>query len=323
MKLECRKYSSDYEILWNNFVENDSINGTFLHARSFFNHNSLNEKEDHSFLFFKKNKLVAVLPAAIYLNDKSKILHSHPRATYGGFVVSTEVGVEESLEMVEQVIDDAKRNKVAEIIVRNPFRIFYKSLADETDYAMWHHGFQVKFREIESAIFLDQNAKNNYQNGAKYNIKKAWKSVTVKECDLYDEFWEMLTNNLIQKHNSKPTHTIDQFNFLRQLVGSDKIKLFGGFINGAFVCGVLIFIFSPLTIHAQYIASNPDFQDVRPLNAVIDYLVDWGMANNFRYFNLGTANEDQGKKINLGLFHFKEGFGARGTLRETMHFKLL
>jgi len=52
---------------------------------------------------------------------------------------------------------------------------------------------------------------------------------------------------------------------------------------------------------------------------VIDHIINWGTENKYSYFNLGTANEEAGRKINYGLFHFKEGFGGRGILRETMH----
>lgn len=74
-----------------------------------------------------------------------------------------------------------------------------------------------------------------------------------------------------------------------------------------------------MAIHAQYVASDSNYQDLRPLNAVIDEISDWGFKNSFSYFNLGTANESAGREINYGLFHFKEGFGGRGILRETMH----
>lgn len=321
MKLESHRYRNDEAAAWDAFIDR-SINGTFLHSRRFFDHNPLNSEDDHSLVFLKKQRIVAVFPAALYERNSRFIYHSHPRATYGGFVVSDDTGVEESLEMVETVIAYAKELNAAEIIVRNPFRIFNKRPADETDYAMWYHGFSILSREMESAVLLDEDPRARYQNGARYNIKKALKTVEVRECELFSGFWEMLEENLRQKHNSVPTHSLEQFLHLRSLVGADKIKLFGGFIEGRLVAGVVLFNFYPTAMHAQYIASDPNYQDVRPINAVIDVLIDWGRENGFTYFNLGTANEQQGKKFNLGLFHFKEGFGARSVLRETMSLSL-
>ncbi len=270
-------------------------------------------------MFYSNNKLKAVLPAVLYTKDGQLTLHSHLRSTYGGFIVDNAAGVEEAVDVVEATIGFAKEQHVQEIIVRNPFRIFQQVPSDETDYAMWYHGFALKSRELECAIKLDEHALLRYENGAKYNIKKAVKTVEVKETNDYARFWEMLTQNLQEKHGSKPVHTLEQFQLLMTLSGEDKVKLVGGFIDGQLVCAVLLFVCAPLVLHAQYIASDSRFQDIRPLNAVIDFIIKWGRDNKFSYFNLGTANEAAGTKINYGLFHFKEGFGGRGVLRETMH----
>jgi hypothetical protein len=270
-------------------------------------------------MFYKNDKLKAVLPCALYKKEDKVILHSHPRSTYGGFIMDNSSGVEEAMEIVGSTVTFARTNGVNEIIVRNPFRIFQQVPSDETDYAMWYHGFVLKSRELECAVKLDEHAAQRYENGARYNIKKAVKTVEIKETGDLAGFWEMLTTNLMEKHGSKPVHTLDQFLLLKELCGEDKFKLVGGFIEGKLVCAVLLFVCRPMVLHAQYIASNSAYQDIRPLNAVIDHIIKWGHEQGFSYFNLGTANEEAGRKINFGLFHFKEGFGGRGILRETMH----
>lgn len=323
MKIEIKKYHSDLHEEWDALVTS-SINGNFLHSRVFFDHNPSNEKDDCSFLFYKKNKLVGVLPCSLYTKDGVLMLHSHLRSTYGGYVVNEEVGTEEAVEMVELTIREAKLLDVKEIIIRNPFRIFHKALCDETDYAMWYHGFSLKSREIEIANSLKgdiNEIKKRYENGTKYNVKKAVKEVTCATSTDYKSFWEMLEKNLYEKHGKKPIHTLQEFYNLKEKVGENRIKLFAGFIKDKMVCGAIIFIFDK-DIHAQYIASDNNHQDIRPLNAVIDYIIEWGNKEGYEYFNQGTGNSDSGRVVNLGLFHFKEGFGGRGTLRETMSLKL-
>lgn len=322
MKLEIRTFEKSFENEWDKFIETESLNGNFLHTRKFFRHNHLNERDDCSYMFYKKNKLVAVIPFTLIVYQDQLILNSFLRATYGGFIVSKSVGVEEAVEMVSMIIQKARQLFVTEIIIRNPFRFLNKNWCDESDYAMWYNGFKVKYRELESTILLDDSTSSRIQNGAKYNIKKAWKSTQVRVCENYIEFWELLVTNLSQKHSSKPTHSIDEFLYLRELVGHDKIHLFGGFTDGKLICGVIVFLFSPIAIHAQYIASDIHYQEIRPLNAVIDYIISWGKERSYNYLNLGMGNEECGKIINFGLFHFKEGFGARGVLRETMHLSL-
>ncbi len=319
MQIEIVQYTNDLEEEWDKFIQTNKRNATFLHSRKFFNHNPLNKIDDASLLFYKKNKLISVLPASLYIKKDKKIFHSHLRSTYGGFVINESVGVEESVEIVEATINFVNIQNANEIIIRNPFRIFHQIPSDESDYAMWYHGFKIKSREIESVVLLDDSYNSRYENGAKYNIKKACKSVIVNDSEDIGVFWQMLTDNLMQKHNLAPTHTLAEILYLRNLVGNDKLKLVGGFIDNKLVCGVLLFICAPNVLHAQYIASDAKYQEVRPLNAVIDHIIKWGYQNAYKYFNLGTANTDNGTKSNFGLFHFKEGFGAKGVLRETMH----
>lgn len=316
--IQLEKYSTDKTKLWDQFVEKDARNATFLHSRKFFLHNPLNEADDCSLMFYKNHKLVAVLPANIYVNSKQEyIFHSHQRSTYGGFVINRYVGVEDALKIVEKTIDFARDNMIKELIIRNPFRIFNQLPADETDYAMWYYGFTLRSREIESAILLNQQTKGMYADGTKRSIKKAFKNVSVKFSYDYATYWEMLTKNLLAKHTVQPVHNIQQFMVLYNLVGQDCIKLVTAQIEGKIIGGIVLFV-TPIGLHAQYIASDSDFQELRPVNAVIDFIIDWGIENKFSYFNLGSGNEDGGRKINAGLFSFKEGFGGRGVLRETM-----
>jgi hypothetical protein len=321
MKLEKVKYEERWAEKWDQFIDS-SINGTFLHTRKFFDHNDRNAAEDHSLLFLKKGKIAAVLPAVL---RNGKVLHAHAYATYGGFVIDASIGVEEAVEMVALVIEEGRALECEEIIIRNPFKIFYERLSEETDYAMWYHGFQLKGRELE--IYVDlagdpELLKKRYENGTKYNIKKAWKTVEVRETTDYEAFWTILDANLQAKHGRSPVHGIHDFRRLLNNVGQESIRLFAGFVDGKLVCGCVVFICGGQALHAQYIGQDNDYQEHRPINAVIDYIIDWGNRQGFKYFNLGTANEDGGKTINTGLFHFKEGFGGRGVLRETMHYTL-
>jgi len=322
MEITIEQYNESLESAWDSFVETNNRNATFLHSRKFFNHNPLNQKDDASLLFYKNGKLKALLPACLIEINGVLTFFSHPRSTYGGFIVDESIGVEEAVVIVELVINFAKNKQAGEIVIRNPFRIFYQLPSDETDYAMWYHGFTIKSRELECAIKLSGEPELKYEDGTKRSVKKALKSVTVKETDEYELFWQHLTANLSEKHGAKPTHSLEQFFELKKRVSDDKIKLIGSFIDDKLVGGIVLFVCKPMVLHAQYIASDLNYQNSRPLNAVIDHIIKWGWDQGFQYLNLGSANEDAGRKINYGLFRFKEGFGGRGVLRETMHLKL-
>ena len=320
MSVTLEIYTSTHAELWDRTVD-DSINGNFLHKRSFYDANPQNESDDHSFLFFKKGKPIALLPGVLFKKDTSSVFNSHLRSTYGGFIVTNKVGILEALSMVELLIETLKGLYVTEMIIRNPFRILYRQLSDELEYAMWYHGFRVSDRQLEIYIDLNEsieNIRSRYDNGTKYNIKKARNFVETRYSDLSESthFWPMLEKNLYQKFGKTPVHTLRQFEMLIEKCGKDNFQFHGVYREDQLIGGCVLFAFNKLCLHAQYIAQNDDFQEYRGLSALMDHLVEFGCRNGFKYLNLGTANEG-GKVINTGLFHFKESFGGRGVLRET------
>lgn len=319
------QYSEDLRNEWDAFIQHKSINGTFLHSRGFFDHNPENSLDDASIVFYIDHEIIAVFPANLYLTGMEIILHSHLRATYGGIVVSNKVDLNKAIQIIELIILFARKKKANQVIIRNPFRIFNNNLCDETDYAMWFYGFKIKSRELEIAVPLQgsiDKVRAGYHNTTRRNIKKALKSVRVKESKNFGEYWVLLEKCLFERHGQNPVHDFDSIIKLRENVGEDKILLFGAYYEEKLIAGIVVFDFGEMAIHSQYIAADFEFQHLRPVHAIVDFLVEWGNKRNVRYFNLGMANEEDGKKINTGLFRFKESFGGRGVLRETMYLDL-
>jgi hypothetical protein len=322
MKWNFEKFEINKSEIWDQFIDNDALNATFIHTRRFLHHQPQNIYQDASLLFYKKKKLAACIPALCIKNGEETIWNSHMRATYGGLILSKNVGNEDVLEIFELLENYWKENKINKIIIRNTFRIFQTQWCDEVDYALWKNGFQILSREVEIGIDLKNKSiaqiEKNYDNGNKYNIKKAYKEIEVSINSDYITFWKMLEVNLKERHQVKPVHDIDTFQYLLSCCKPEEIKLFSAFKNKQMIAGMVVFLFKNKFMHAQYIASNSNFQNLRPINAVIDFAIKFGIQNQFEYFNLGTPNEQAGKVINLGLTYFKESFGARSCLRETM-----
>ena len=274
-------------------------------------------------MFLKKGKIGACIPAIMIQVDGRKVWNSHMRSTYGGLVVSEKVGLEDVLEITQLLENELMRIRVDEAIVKNTFRIFNREFCDEFDYSLWKSGFVLNSRETEIGISLRgktfKQIEMKYENGNKYNIKKALNFVDVKFSDDLGSFWKILEKNLLQRHNQKPVHDYQTINKLKNLLKEGEIKLVAAFEKDAMIAGVVLFDFMSTYLHAQYIASSHEHQQIRPVNAVIDYAIKWACENKYEYFNLGTPHEKNGNVINLGLSYFKEGFGGRSCLRETMH----
>lgn len=318
-------FSENWRTEWDKFIEHKAINATFLHYRKFYDHNPLNAKDDASLMFFKENRLVAVFPANLYQENNNIILHSYLRATYGGFIISNKVGLEAAIQIVDETIKYARQNNVQQIIVRNPFRIYHSNLCDETDYAMWLHGFRVSKREIETAVQLGGDIgtiRSYYHKGTKYSVGRARKNIKVRLSEDFKNFWVMLEKCLMERYGQKPVHDYASICRLRENVGEKNVLLFGAYYEDQLVGGNVVFKINNSVLHGQYNASDWNFQHFAPLHAVVDYIIGWGHERGFKYFNMGMSHENDGQAINKGLLHYKEGFGGRGLLRETMKFEI-
>jgi hypothetical protein len=321
--IEIVRYNAGMASQWDQFIES-SINGTFLHSRAFFNHNPLNQEDDYSFVFLENNMIIGLLPANKYSKDGRVVLNSFLRSTYGGFVIGNDVGVADMIHIVELLKQNALDNNIDVIIIRPSFSIYHIMPANHIEYALWLNGFTLKCREIEIAIPIVEDYHRFYESSTTRSIKKAIKSgVSINESGDLHKYWEVLTRNLQEKHNTKPVHTIEEIVKLIELVGHNRVKLFTAEYNGETIGGILVFFANKKVAHAQYIAANTYYQEMRPLNLIIDHIVKWCLQRNFTFFNLGMACEPDGLELNAGLCRFKEGFGGRWVLRETMQIALI
>ena len=119
------------------------------------------------------------------------------------------------------------------------------------------------------------------------------------------------------RHDVKPTHSLDELLHLKELF-PDKINLFGAYIEGEMVAGVINFIATENVVLAFYISHNEDFQEVRPINLLFYKIFEWAIQKKYSVFDFGifTVNEEP----NMGLAKFKENFGSSGIFRDTLAF---
>ena len=303
---------------WDNFVSSAN-NGTLFHTRRFLNYHHEGRFNDHSLEFYKKGKLVGVFPAALIETGNKRQLVSHPGASVGSFVVPEDLAFADALEMVEQLVDYSKRENLDGIKLTQPPTIYSKRLSHYIDFALQKNGFLYAKREISSILFLEKSIDENlskFKSTHRTAVRKAEKSgVVVKETDDFASFYEILKKNLSIRHDVKPTHSLDELLHLKELF-PDKINLFGAYIEGEMVAGVVNFIATENVVLAFYISHNEDFQEVRPINLLFYKIFEWAIQKKYNVFDFGifTVNEEP----NMGLARFKENFGASGQFRDTM-----
>ena len=303
---------------WDNFVSSAN-NGTLFHTRRFLNYHHEGRFNDHSLEFYKKGKLVGVFPAALIESGDQRQLVSHPGASVGSFVVPEDLAFADALEMVEQLVDYSKRENLDGIKLTQPPTIYSKRLSHYIDFALQKNGFLYSKREISSILFLEKSIDENlskFKSTHRTAARKAEKSgVVVKETDDFASFYEILKKNLSIRHDVKPTHSLDELLHLKELF-PDKINLFGAYIEGEMVAGVVNFIATENVVLAFYISHDKDYQEARPINLLFYKIFEWAIQKKNGVFDFGifTVNEEP----NLGLARFKENFGASGQYRDTL-----
>lgn len=303
---------------WDEFIKN-SDNGTIFHEQRFLSYHPSEKFSNDSMVFYKKNKILALFPATIIERDNKRILVSHQGASYGGFVYK-DLNLQEAHKLVDLLEKIAIEKKCDRVVLTLPPIIYQKKYSNYLDFALYRSGFSYLKREISSVVRLDfenNNPTELYREEAIRALNKSRKmGVEIVETDKFDEYYEILKNNLRMRHNVTPTHTLDELYKLKKLYPT-KIRLFGAFINDTLIAGVCNFSANSEVVLAFYISHNDKYQEYRPVNYLFYEIMRKYQLEGFKYLDFGifTVNMEP----NWGLGRFKENFGARGIFRDTFY----
>lgn len=356
MTIKVYRYEKESAYEWDSFIVS-SVNGTFMQERKFLNYHPPNRFKDHSLIFRENKRIIAVLPAAqlphrdrvnglsrgkdreehavgetyglpcpVQGNSKSKgfALVSHPGASHGGLIIEPTLGTKKSLELVQVFLQYCAEAGFDYVRLKPVPRIYHRGLADQLDFALRFSGFQIEYTELATALDLKSAGEpflkevmtpssfRNYQRALNTDL-------TVVQDGEINDYWPILEENLKEKHQASPTHTLEEINLLKTLY-PEKIKLFAAYQGSLPMAGVLVFLLNERVINCFYIAHDQGYQHLRPLNLIFGHLMAWGRKKGFSYLDWGISTEEKGRRVNTGLFRFKEGFGGHGVLRESYLF---
>lgn len=304
---KVEKYQLAKKTSWDSFVK-VAKNSSFLFQRDFMDYHS-DRFEDHSLLIFKKDKLVAVLPA----NISGTELHSHQGLSYGGLVLGKKITFEEAILVFRSLLLYLNNVGISVLKLKLLPDIYHQLPSAEISYLL----FLVKaslFRTDVSSSILNENPLKITSSNRTRGIKKGIKNdLVVREEKDFTLFWkEVLEPNLMQTHHQKPVHSLEEITLLHSRF-PENIKQFNVYKNDEIVAGTTIFETSTVA-HAQYISANEIGRQTGGLDFLFNYLLEH-FAHK-KYFDFGISNEAQGMKLNKGLLNWKEGFGGRSIVHE-------
>tara|TARA_Y100000815_G_scaffold275459_1_gene313731 strand:- start:32135 stop:33052 length:918 start_codon:yes stop_codon:yes gene_type:complete len=287
-------------------------NGTFLFQRDFMDYHK-DRFEDFSLMVFKKNKLLAVLP----LNKKEMEVYSHAGLTYGGLLLKKEAKLKEVLFCYQHILKYLSEEGIQTLHIKQIPGMYCSNPSEEIQYASFVFKALIPRVDVASTIVLFGGLK--IQKNRMEGVKKGAKlGLEVRETSHFESFWnEILVPNLQKRHGAAPVHSVEEITQLHHNF-PNHIKQFNVHHGEKLVAGATIFEM-PHLVHVQYISSNDDRQQLGALDFLFHELITQRYADK-RFFDFGTSNEEQGKKLNEGLLYWKECFGARSMVHSHYQF---
>ena len=319
-KITIRIYNeTDFEA-WNKLVS-ESKNGTFLFDRNFMDYHKHKFQDFSLMIYNEKNKLIAILPAH-RIGDE---VYSHLGLTYGGIIIKKDLRLTVFFEVFSEILKFLFKEGIYFLHWKEVPYFYHSYPSDEWKYLAFVAQAEMYRRDMCSVINLKEQfvfsktvvryAKNVDKQGFIYRKSDEW-----------DVFWkEILVPELDFYHHVLPAHNLEEIFYLSSKF-RDNIHLYTVYSGNEMVGGTVLFI-DKNVVHCQYISVKSKFREKK----VLDFLFYKLIKEDFKdydYFDFGISNEENGRKTNMGLLYWKEGFGARGVSQDfykisTQNFSLI
>jgi hypothetical protein len=315
------EYTPDYKELWDNFVEN-SNNGTMFHLQKFFDYHPPDRFNWHHLMFFKKEKLLAVLPGTL----ENGLYESPIGASYGS-LVTRDVKFKTAMELVSSLLDYGKKKGIKEFLLTAAPMIYENHPNQNLEFAMLWQGFSYQLHYISSAIKLDpeQDIISRFQATVRRNIRKTLRNldIHVEVNDRYDEFYPILLNNKA-RHGVKPTHSLEELYRLKELL-PDRLKLFMVYLKDKPIAGSLMFYPNKNVALCFYNMLLYDYAEYKPIQRVMYEVVKDATEAGYKYVDIGVSQDTKAENPmtpSMSLIDFKEKFDAKTIMRNTLQIRL-
>ena len=301
-----QKFVPADENQWDDFVCK-SKNGTFMLTRKFINYHG-DKFVDASLLVFKKDKLVAVLPA----NRKDNTVFSHQGLSYGGLVLKPFVKLSEVLAVFHAILKYYESIGVEEINIKHTPSLHHIAPSDEMLYAFFLTNSTLYRRD--AAICLrpkdykpNENRRRKIKSANNHNL-------TIRETQDMTGFWNnVLIPNLQIKHNGKPVHSLQDIQFLKDIF-PQNIRQYNVYLGEEILGGTTLFN-SETTALAQYISATDHGKSLDALSPLFEYLIT-SVCKDYEFFSFGHSNESNGRVLNDSLSYWKESFGGSTLIHD-------
>lgn len=295
---------------WDDMVMH-SRNGTLLHLRGYMDYHADRFCDASLIARNHRGGIVAMLPANI--EDGGKCVCSHRGLTFGGCITpARHFDAGTMLEVMTAFAEHYRANGVRQLIYKPIPWIYPVMPADDDIYALFRLGpAMMTGCNVSTAIQL--SAPPLLNESTRQDLKRCRAlGIKIAESDNFEQFWQMLSRVLDERHNAVPTHTVDEMRLLHSRF-PDRIRLLSAVMpDGDTVAGAVVYI-DRNVIHTQYMATTQRGREVKALVPLICTIPQFGWADGRAYLDFGSSCEQGGQILNRGLLLQKSGLGGRSV----------
>lgn len=310
---EIRRYTAEDKTLWDRYVST-ARNATFLFYRDYMDYHA-DRFHDFSLLFYKGQRLYAILPA----HREATALCSHFGLTYGGLLMNNQVTAADTCTLFDELNEWLRAQGFQKVVYRPVPWIYHVHPSEEDLYAIyWKCGARLQSRNIGTAISMQQNLR--WRKNHLRQLRKAKDGgICVKSDAPLAEFWEILEENLMNRFQAKPVHTLEEIALLKSRFPKNIIQ-YSAYKDGHIIGGILFYI-TPQVVHCQYISTNVEGKELGAMEAIYEQVM-YHDYSQYPYLDFGSSTEQNGAFLNEGLISHKEGYGGRSVVYDTYEWSL-
>lgn len=318
MGYTVKKYEDEDSLMWDAFVENDAINGSFLQTRRFLNYHPKDRFTDFSCLVFgPKGHLVAVCPACEKVQG-DKILVSHAGSTYGGVIIHKKYfKINKVIEILNCLEEFWKENNFKQLIIKQTPNILSKEKNDLFQYAFKYNRFS-DFYELNLYVDFEQYSENilsEIAQGKRTNVNNCQKrGLYCKKLTTFEEIVQLhnLLSITLMKYNRTPIHTAREIYEFQTDRLKKECQCFGIYENDKMIAASMMFYFHSVKVaHTQYLCADPEYNKLSPMTFMYYSMLKEMRKEGFNKVSWGIVTEDMGRELNEGLARSKEDFGSK------------
>jgi hypothetical protein len=310
MIVKDRDLSELDEQEWDDFIRL-SNNGTLFSEARFFHHHD----HQHNVRFISCHDGIDILAGVVGRFEEDKFI-SPTSASYGGLIILS-LSFEQTEKAVLAIMEYFKDIGIRKISMTFPPIAYNKEINQNLDFLLRYYGFSEKQALISSITDTTGYSEKSLSSMCRRAVKKSFKkNIEVRPVTNIDNFYPILKGNKA-KFNLEPTHSKEEINSLIQLY-PDRIELLGAYKDNKLLAGVMNMKCTDNVILTFYIASDYQYQKLRPVNRLLHETCMKAKNNNIRYVDFGVSMEtdtDNPMDPRRSLIYFKEHFNSRGYLR--------